>query len=64
MSEHCFGIALDIAITNGASVTKNWGKNTEKGQYLKKVNEVACSITNKDHDCYLIYLGYYASKRF
>ena len=44
MSEHSFGTALDIAVINGASVTKDWGKNTEKGKYLKKVNEEACSL--------------------
>ena len=44
MSEHSFGTALDIAGINGASVTKDWGKKTEKGQYLKKVNKLACSL--------------------
>ena len=44
MSEHSFGTAQDIASINGVSVTKDWGKKTEKGQYLKKVNKVACSF--------------------
>jgi len=44
MSEHSFGTALDIAMINGPSVTKDWGKNSDKGRYLKKVNEAACSL--------------------
>ena len=44
MSEHSYGTAIDISIINGASITNDWGKNTEQGLILKNAYISACSI--------------------
>ena len=43
-SEHSFGTAIDITSINGASVSEDWGKDTNKGRYLAKAYSSACRI--------------------
>ena len=41
ISEHGFGTAIDIASINGASVQKDWNKETQKGFILKEASKAA-----------------------
>mgnify|MGYP000050053151 CR=1 FL=1 len=42
-SEHSFGTAIDIAAIDGASVQRDWEKDTAKGALLRNAADVACS---------------------
>jgi len=42
-SEHSFGTAIDIAAIDGASVQRDWEKDTAKGTLLRNAADVACS---------------------
>jgi hypothetical protein len=41
-SEHSYGTAIDISAVDGASVSKEWGKNSSGGHKLRKVSVSAC----------------------
>ena len=42
-SEHSFGTAIDIAAIDGASVQRDWEKDTAKGTKIRNAADVACS---------------------
>ena len=41
-SEHSFGTAIDISVVDGASVERDWGKDSAKGKRLSEVASSAC----------------------
>lgn len=43
LSEHSFGTAIDISEVNGASVKNDWGAQSDKGKFLVKAADNACS---------------------
>jgi len=42
-SEHSFGTAIDIAAIDGASVQRDWEKETAKGASIRSAADVACA---------------------
>lgn len=42
LSEHSFGLAIDISEIDGAKVSRDWNNSSTKGIKLKKAAEVAC----------------------
>jgi hypothetical protein len=42
-SEHSFGTAIDIAAIDGASVQRDWDKETAKGALIRSAADVACA---------------------
>jgi len=42
-SEHSFGTAIDIAAIDGASVQRDWDKETTKGALIRSAADVACA---------------------
>ena len=42
-SEHSFGTAIDIAAIDGASIQRDWEKDTAKGAKIRKAADVACA---------------------
>ena len=42
MSEHSFGVAIDISAIDGAVVSKHWKDKGIKGDTLRKAASVAC----------------------
>lgn len=41
-SEHSYGTAIDISVVDGASVERDWGKDSAKGRRLLEVASSAC----------------------
>jgi hypothetical protein len=41
-SEHSYGTAIDISVVDGASVERDWGKESAKGNRLSEVASSAC----------------------
>ena len=41
-SEHSYGTAIDISVVDGASVERDWGKDSAKGKRLSEVASSAC----------------------
>lgn len=41
-SEHSYGTAIDISVVDGASVERDWGKDSAKGRKLSQVASSAC----------------------
>ena len=44
ISEHSYGTALDISAINGASIEKNWNKDSTEGELLHKAYQSACAL--------------------
>ena len=42
ISEHGYGLAIDIAEIDGASVLDDWTSDDSKGRVLKKAYQTAC----------------------
>jgi hypothetical protein len=42
MSEHSFGVAIDISEIDGAVVSKHWKDKGSKGDTLREAASVAC----------------------
>ena len=42
MSEHSFGVAIDISEIDGAVVSKHWKENGSKGEKLRDAASAAC----------------------
>ena len=53
-SEHSFGTAIDIAAIDGASVQRDWEKETTKGASIRSAADVACeyfsNVITPDHN--------------
>ena len=57
MSEHSFGVAIDISAIDGAIVSKHWSDEGQKGEVLREAAHAACKYfsnvltpeTNKLH---------------
>jgi hypothetical protein len=43
-SEHSYGTAIDITVVDGASVEKDWGNDSAKGQRLSDIASSACRL--------------------
>ena len=41
-SEHSYGTAIDISVVDGASVERDWGKESAKGKRLSELASSAC----------------------
>jgi len=43
LSEHSYGMAIDISEIDNASLSSDWGKKTKKGEILKGAHVAACN---------------------
>ncbi|MDC1384020.1 extensin family protein [Candidatus Puniceispirillum sp.] len=44
MSEHSYGIAIDVAVIDGAILTRDWAKTSDHGKTLNNAYKNACKL--------------------